>query len=558
MEGTPLQDKTRILVVDDEKLIRLMFGAKLKAAGYDAVCVASTTEAVAILKQEDVGLFGGVISDIRMADMDGFVFRDILRGLDPAIPIFFLTALDPEEGSGFLRRIMEDPHSFYLPKAVRTDVLVNRIRGIVAARRMERFVDRQNEAARKTLGLAALVQRSMLPPLARMDEKTFYSLWWHPKDVVSGDLFETTPLGGDRHLYILGDIQGHGMGASLSMMAVQSFLKQLALRRDLPRLRPADIANGLQRFFLDNLNGVSYMTALICIHDPAARAVDWLSCGAPDLAVVDPADPDLPDPNPEKRGGLPIGFVPEAVYSEADVVRTVLSETAVCVAYTDGVLDIFRDEDGHEQIPDHLRIRIRNELLGEARLNGSIVAAPHKFMAAVEGFGYTNLGDDVTELIFGSTVHRDDLVQMTVPISPAVIDEASEKLGAWCDAAGLAPAVSAKVQVVFAEKMMNLHDHGIDVRDRPRATASVRLRRAGDAAELTVWDSGAPEPSIEVAAGDSDVAFELKNREFSGRGRGRLIVRKLCSGILRNRIGQINETVYIVPADDAGEGNATK
>ena len=76
-----------------------------------------------------------------------------------------------------------------------------------SARRMERFLDRQNEDTKKTLGLAALVQRSMLPPLARMDEKTFYSLWWHPKDAVSGDLFETAQLEDGRQLYILGDVQ---------------------------------------------------------------------------------------------------------------------------------------------------------------------------------------------------------------------------------------------------------------------------------------------------------------------------------------------------------------
>ncbi len=558
MENNSIQERTKILVVDDERLIRLMFGAKLRAAGYEAVCVASTAEAVSILKQEDVWHFGAIVSDIRMDEMDGFVFRDILRGLDSTIPVFFLTALDPEEGSGFLRRIMEDPHSFYLPKSVATDTLVKRIQGIVASRRMERFLERQNEETKKTLGLAALVQRSMLPPLARMDETTFYTLWWHPKDVVSGDLFETAQLSGGRQLYILGDVQGHGTGAALSMMAVQSFLKQVVQRRDLSHLGPADIANVLQHFFTDNFSGVTYMTALICRHDPATRTVEWISCGAPDPDVVDPLVADQPDPNPEKRGGLPIGLVPEAVYSKADVVRTVLTETAVCVAYTDGVFDLAKDPEGYERMPEDMLRRLRDELLVDARLNGTIVPAPHKFMAACEAYGYTHLGDDVTVLVFGSRLIRKDLLQTTVPVSPAVIDEVSERLGKWCDENGLDPAVSAKVQVVFAEKLMNLHDHGTDPRDRARALACVRLRKTDSDVELTVWDSGEPEPSIEVAGGDLDVAFELKNREFSGRGRGRLLVRKLCSGIYRNRIGHLNETVYLVPLSDGGEGAETK
>ena len=177
-------------------------------------------------------------------------------------------------------------------------------------------------------------------------------------------------------------------------------------------------------------------------------------------------------------------------------------------------------------------------------------------MAACEAHGYVHLGDDVTELVFGSRLLRNDLFQTTVPVSPAVIDEVSERLGRWCEGHGLSPAVSAKVQVVFEEKMMNLHDHGTDVRDRARATAGVRLRRTDADAELTVWDLGAPEPSIEVAAGDSDVAFELRNREFSGRGRGRLLVRRICDGIFRNRIGHLNETVYLVPLDDGADTQA--
>ena len=558
MNASSNYDKTKILVVDDERLIRLMFGAKLRAAGYEAVCVASTSEAVTLLKAESIWNYGAVVTDIRMGDMDGFVFRDILRGLEGTIPIFFLTALDPEEGSGFLRRILEDSRSFYLPKTLPIELLVQRIQGIVAARRLERFLDRQNEVTKKELALAATVQRSMLPPLARMDETTFYSIWWHPKDVVSGDLFETAELGGLRQLYILGDVQGHGTSAALSMMAVQSFLKQLILRRDIRNYGPTDIANALQRFFEENLLGVTYMTALICRHDPVARTVDWISCGAPDLNIVDPDNPEMTDLNPDKRGGLPIGLMPGTTYTENDVVRTELGETAVCVAFTDGELDVSRDAEGYEQMPEDLRNRLRNELLIDARLNGSIVASPHKFMAACEAFGYGNLSDDVTELVFGSRLVRDDLLLLTVPVSPTTIDEVSEKLGEWCDSHDLGLAISSKVQVVFAEKMMNLHDHGIDVRDRARATACVRLRRKNDIAELTVWDSGNPEPSIEVAAGDPDVAFELKNREFSGRGRGRLLVRELCDGIYRDRFGHLNETTYLVSSAIAGDGTSDK
>ena len=65
--------------------------------------------------------------------------------------------------------------------------------------------------------------------------------------------------------------------------------------------------------------------------------------------------------------------------------------------------------------------------------------------------------------------------------------------------------------------------------------------------ELTVWDCGTQDPSLEVAAGSTDVAFDLANQRFSGRGRGRLIVRELCDGIERNSYPPLNETTYHIP-----------
>lgn len=71
--------------------------------------------------------------------------------------------------------------------------------------------------------------------------------------------------------------------------------------------------------------------------------------------------------------------------------------------------------------------------------------------------------------------------------------------------------------------------------------------RRGDIADLTIWDCGTQEPSLAVAAGSSDTAFELANRQMSNHGRGRLMLREMCDGsIERKRYGILNETVYHV------------
>ncbi len=545
--------KTKILVLDDERLIRLTIAAKLRRLGYEAVAVASVPEAMALLKRDDFRQFRAIITDIVMEGMDGFVFRDIVRGLDATIPMFFMTALDPEEGGGFLKRILEDANSHYLPKSVRAEVLLKRVESIVGSRRVERFIERQAAEAKQALALAAQVQRSMLPVRALMLEHGFYTTWWKPQEEVSGDLYEAVPFGHGCWLFVLGDVQGHGVSAALAMTAVQSQLRQLGHDDGAPRMGPADVANLLQRFFRENLADVSYMTALICIHRPLESTVEWMSCGAPDLVVLDPARGGAVDVNPSHLGGLPIGLMPDTVYGPEGVVTTPLTPTAVCVAHTDGVLDIARDPEGLEPLPDEDRERIRDGLILDARLDSSIVAAPYKFMAACEDLGYPHFGDDVTEVLFGARLHRDGVFDAAVAVNSEDIDRTAREIEAWGTGRGWDTLLSTRVQLVFEEKLMNLHDHGFDYPQRLREAVCVRLRereRNGHReAELTVWDCGTPDPSLLVAAGSTDVAFDLANQVWSGRGRGRLMVRELCTGVERNRYGVLNETIYHIPFD---------
>ena len=543
------QDAPTILVIDDERLIRMTLSAKLKLIGYKAVCVSSTQEAVVLLNDGGYKQFKAIITDIMMGDMDGFVFRDILRGMDQTMPIFFITALDPEEGSGFLKRILEDSYSFYLPKSIKTETLLMRVQSIVTSRRIDEFIKAKTKEGQDALELAAHVQYNMLPTRINITEDDFYTTWWRPKDAVSGDLFEVMPLKEGGNLYVLGDIQGHGTSAALSMMAVQSFLKQLPFSENLSQSSPAHIANRIQNFFSTNLGAYSYMTALICKHRPQERIVEWISCGAPDLNVIDPLNPDLGDINPEKRGGAPIGMFADTVYTDDNVVTTHLSETALCVAFTDGVFGIYRDQECYEQLPEDLLMQMQRDLLSEARLKGSIIAAPYKLLLACEAYGYAVLEDDVTELIFGGNMELDGMMVKSVPINAESIDRIGQEIEQWCVAQNYDTELGTKTRLVFEEKLMNLHDHGFDIRNRAREQACIRLKKTNDCLELTVWDCGSQEPSIQLATGDLDVEFELKNRAFSGRGRGRLIVRDICSGIQRSRFGNLNETIYSIPLD---------
>ena len=543
--------EAKILVLDDERLIRMTVCARLKKAGYEALAVGTVEEAVSIIKKHHRSLCA-IISDIKMGDMDGFVFRDIVRGIAPKIPIFFLTALDPEEGGGFLKRILQDAISYYLPKTVSTETLLKRVQQVVASHRVEMFIQNKIDEDRKSLELASHIQRSLLPARAVQTPRGFYTTYWRPVDMVSGDLFEAIPFGAGCYLYVLGDIQGHGTSAALAMTAVQSFLKNLGRIEGVPTIEPDSIANMLQAFFRSNLEDVSYMTALICIHKPLLGSVKWISCGSPDLIVSD-GGVDI-DVNPEHRGGLPIGLFKDTIYTPNDVVTTSLSMSALCIAYTDGLMDLSLKEDDEEKLPLSLSRHLRKGITETARQDGTCIAAPAKYMRGLSELGYDKIHDDITLLVFGATVPVPGMYEATVRLLPEEIDKASQNMGEWCREQGWPEEGITRIQLVLEEKLMNVHDHGFDDRDRLREVVSMRLKRIRDNAVLTVWDAGSEEPSIRVAVGDSDTAFELKNQDMSVHGRGRLMVRELCDGIERIRYPPINETIYHIPMSGKAAG----
>jgi DNA-binding NtrC family response regulator len=78
-----------VLVVDDERSIRLMLETGLSLNGFQVTCVRSGQEAIELASTR---VFDAVLSDIFMPDSDGFEVLASLRESNPKIPIILMTA----------------------------------------------------------------------------------------------------------------------------------------------------------------------------------------------------------------------------------------------------------------------------------------------------------------------------------------------------------------------------------------------------------------------------------------------------------------------------------
>ncbi len=87
---------TKILLVEDDKSLREIYGVRLKAEGYDIVSAGDGEEALALAIKERPDL---VISDVMMPKVSGFDMLDILRSTTETknIKVIVMTALSSEE-----------------------------------------------------------------------------------------------------------------------------------------------------------------------------------------------------------------------------------------------------------------------------------------------------------------------------------------------------------------------------------------------------------------------------------------------------------------------------
>ena len=88
MSHEPSPKALRVLLVDDEPLLRTALGRLLKVAGIEVLSAGNGVEALGVLRDEDVDL---VLSDVRMPVLDGPGLLRALAASPEAPPLVFIT-----------------------------------------------------------------------------------------------------------------------------------------------------------------------------------------------------------------------------------------------------------------------------------------------------------------------------------------------------------------------------------------------------------------------------------------------------------------------------------
>jgi two-component system, response regulator, stage 0 sporulation protein F len=116
----------KILVIEDEKNLRILYKQDLERDGFDVVTAATAPEGLAMLETEDPDL---VVMDIRLPGMDGLEAMSHLLDQRPKLPIVLNSAY-----SSYKDSFMSWSADAYVVKSADTGDLRARVKELVTAR----------------------------------------------------------------------------------------------------------------------------------------------------------------------------------------------------------------------------------------------------------------------------------------------------------------------------------------------------------------------------------------------------------------------------------------
>ena len=193
---------------------------------------------------------------------------------------------------------------------------------------------REQRALEDDLALAARIQRELLPKADMRVDGWEISYVYHPARVVSGDYCDLINSTDGALFFMLGDVSGKGVAASMLMAHLHALYRSLVLTG----LSLASLMERASRVFCESTLPTHYATLVGGRAEPSGEIEICNAGHPPPLVVTRDGVSDI------EATGLPVGLFCEERFS---TVRVRLAPDDALLLYTDGVSEA-RDAAGAE------------------------------------------------------------------------------------------------------------------------------------------------------------------------------------------------------------------
>jgi len=316
-----VERSNRILVVDDERMNRVVLRGILVNAGMEVFCASSGVEALDSARRE---LPDMLLLDVMMPDENGF---DICMKLkqDPLIshiPVIFVTCLS--DVTDKLRGLNLGAVD-YITKPFFAPEIVARIRNHLDSHRKQGAVIK--EQAHRLGQVKAAQQALLVNPEDVLAAR--FAVHFLPVLEAGGDFYDVMDFGSGCYGYFLADVSGHDLGASF----ITSSLKALFRQHAAPATSAVDTLVAMNTILHAIMPGEQYLTAVYLRVDRTANRYELVSAAHPPVLVQQGGSATFLDVS-----GMPLGMFDQV---ELGVISGVLEPGSRIFLYTDGLAEVF-------------------------------------------------------------------------------------------------------------------------------------------------------------------------------------------------------------------------
>ncbi len=354
----------KVLVVDDEKSMRLLLRAFLVQQGYEVVEAVNGEDGIAVFERESPDI---VIMDVVMPVLDGHEATRAIKARSGTrfVPVIFHTGLDDDATPV---QCLESGGDDFVPKPFKDTVLMTRLRSMQRILRLHNALYAYQVNTEDELRLA----RHIFSTVTRRMKEFIPGLgyWTRSAGHLPGDLvlYDTTPSG---QVYaMVADFTGHGLAAAVGAIPVADIFFALT-RKDFAL---ADIALEIHRKLRQIFPVGHFCAAAFVASDPAAGRVQVLNAGLPEALLV--------SRKREIIHRFPSTNLPLGVVDAGDLEVQEAQDAFGCnlVIHTDGLTEVENDREqafGQEGLVSAIRGAVTQPLF-EALQNGVLEHARDK------------------------------------------------------------------------------------------------------------------------------------------------------------------------------------
>lgn len=345
----------------------------------------------------------------------------------------------------------------------------------------------RRERAQSEMDIAQQIQTSMLPRPAEL-------AGMHAVDVagylqaqagVGGDFYTYLPMDGNRLYFMLGDVSGKGLPASLFMARTITLARVVARRFE----SPAQAMRAINRELLVNNEACMFVTAVCGVLDLASGELR-LSCAGHEPGILRGAG--IAARWLELENGPPLGLDGDAAFPEKTLQ---LVPGQALLFYTDGLTES-RDMQGRMFGADALLAATH-----DAPAPASLLVR-HLLAAMTRHEGDAPPVDDVTLLVV-RWLPPEYAIDLSIASTRAGVAEAMRWIGRHAAQLGLDRDGAQDVRLVAEELLVNAIEHGYPGGRHGRMQLSLLRRRRW--VTLRIDDDAEPfDPTAPVAEPEHD------------------------------------------------------